>query len=306
MLPPVDPGILERNPGFAVLYKDLSTRRLNSDGSTRDTKKQRLHDEIRKNLASARKTVIAAQILLHTLSELPSKAEELPPELHSVIEIVTAQLSGHISEADRKVLSGDTGSFLDNVDIIASAISTQLMTVASLLCRVADPIKTPGIDGLQDKASDLKQKATVGLPEDLATARVDLANTMYVVLDVHRRVLETGIKILEQTMHGSLARATKANSEHLEAKATALGLQARIHTQTHPPPTEFLNALKHYKASQGSTEAALRDREALANKTLELYEKAGEKAMRDIANRAQYLRSEISRTQTEIGKLDRV
>lgn len=48
MLPPVDPRVLERNPNFEVLYKDLTTRKLNPDGSTRDTKKQRMHDEIRR------------------------------------------------------------------------------------------------------------------------------------------------------------------------------------------------------------------------------------------------------------------
>ena len=47
MLPPVDPTVLKRNPNFDFLYKDLSTRKLNPDASTRDTKRQRIHDEIR-------------------------------------------------------------------------------------------------------------------------------------------------------------------------------------------------------------------------------------------------------------------
>jgi hypothetical protein len=48
MLPPVDPTTLQRSPNFETLYKDLCTRKLNPDGSTRDTKKQRMHDEIRR------------------------------------------------------------------------------------------------------------------------------------------------------------------------------------------------------------------------------------------------------------------
>lgn len=47
MLPPVEPAVFERNPNFEVLYKDLCARKLNVDGSTRDTKKQRMHAEIR-------------------------------------------------------------------------------------------------------------------------------------------------------------------------------------------------------------------------------------------------------------------
>jgi hypothetical protein len=48
MLPPVDPAVLKQNPNFEVLYKDLCTRKLNPNGSTRDTKKQRVHDEMRR------------------------------------------------------------------------------------------------------------------------------------------------------------------------------------------------------------------------------------------------------------------
>ena len=48
MLPPIDPSTLEQNPGFKALYKDLSTRRLNPDGSSKDLKKQRAQDEARK------------------------------------------------------------------------------------------------------------------------------------------------------------------------------------------------------------------------------------------------------------------
>ena len=48
MLPPIDPVVLQRNPNFEILYKDLCTRKLNPNGSSRDTKKQRVHDEIRK------------------------------------------------------------------------------------------------------------------------------------------------------------------------------------------------------------------------------------------------------------------
>lgn len=74
---------------------------------------------------------------------------------------------------------------------------------------------------------------------------------------------------------------------------------------THPPPAEFVDALRNYKASQGSTENGLKNREALAKKTLELYEKAGERAMRDIAKRALYLKKEIESTRGEIEKLER-
>lgn len=67
MLPPVDPRVLEHNPNFDVLYKDLTTRKLNPDGSTRDTKKQRIHDEIRR----VRQLIISKEVK-SGVSALPS------------------------------------------------------------------------------------------------------------------------------------------------------------------------------------------------------------------------------------------
>ena len=78
----------------------------------------------------------------------------------------------------------------------------------------------------------------------------------------------------------------------------------RIHTLSHPPPPPFLAALKAFKAAQASTESALRDREGLATRTLELYERAGEKGMRDVARRARFLRAEIERTVGEVRGLE--
>jgi uncharacterized small protein (DUF1192 family) len=50
---------------------------------------------------------------------------------------------------------------------------------------------------------------------------------------------------------------------------------------------------------------ALKDREALARQALDLYEKAGDKGMRDVARRAKFLQAEIKRTEAEIEKLER-
>lgn len=85
----------------------------------------------------------------------------------------------------------------------------------------------PHISALPSKASSLQQQATQDLPHALATARFDLANMAYEVLTLHRGVLETAIRILEQTMHGALARGAKARAEVVRAQSTLLGLQAR-------------------------------------------------------------------------------
>lgn len=82
-----------------------------------------------------------------------------------------------------------------------------------------------------------------------------------------------------------------------------LNLQSKIHTFSNPPPPEFVAALKEFKRQQGSGEKALRDRESLAKRELELYERAGERGMRDLARRKVGLEKEIERMEREIEKL---
>ncbi|ORY18741.1 hypothetical protein BCR34DRAFT_621267 [Clohesyomyces aquaticus] len=305
MLPPVDSATLSRNPNFELLYKDLCTRKLNPDGSTRDTKKQRLHDDIRRNLTTARSSLFQSEILISTLSTLPSQSSSLPSELHAVTELITAQLRNQISASDRSILSGDASFFLSNISSFSDAISSQLELITSHLCTIASPLRPIEPESLPAKARELTQTANHDLPAELGAARVDLANTAFRVLDLHRRVLEVSIQILEQTMHGALARSAKARAELLGSKAAVLGLQARIHTLTHPPPPEFLTALRNFKTQQKVTEKELKDREGLARKALELYDKAGDKAMRDAARRAEYLRTEIEKTKEDIARLER-
>ena len=150
----------------------------------------------------------------------------------------------------------------------------------------------------------LKDEATLKLSQDLQDARFHLANTAFALLTTHRQLLEVGIRVLEQTQHGALSRHAKTSAELLHARATLLGLQAKLHMFSHAPPVEFLAALKEFRKVQGSGENALRDREQLAKRELELYERAGEKGMKDLAKRKMYLTNEIERIDEEIGKLE--
>lgn len=82
-------------------------------------------------------------------------------------------------------------------------------------------------------------------------------------------------------------------------------MQAKIHTYSHPPPAEFVDALRQFKKSQGSGEKALRDREALARRELELYEHAGEKGMKELARRKEWILAEVQRVEEVVRKLER-
>lgn len=165
-------------------------------------------------------------------------------------------------------------------------------------------MKSPSVPDLALKAEILHQISTVQLPQDIHDAHLSLTNTISTLLTTYLSLLSASVKILEQTQHGLLPRHSKSSAELLHTRATALGLQAKIHTFSHPPPTEFVIALKAFKKQQGSGEKALRDREALARRELELYEREGEKGMRDLARRKEFLTGEGERIEEEIGKLE--
>jgi hypothetical protein len=255
-------------------------------------------------LTDARTNLISTQILIQSLSDLPSRSTDLPAELHAVIEIVTAQLNGHVPDSDHEILSGDIGTFLTNIDTISDALSTQLVVLVNYLCKIANSKSPPAISDLSNNATSLLDEATRVLPHDLATAHVELTNTTCTLLSTHLGLLSASIRILEQTQHGALARHTKSSAELLHTRATILGLQSQIHMLTHAPPAEFVAALKEFKKSQGSGEKALKDREGMAQRELELYERAGDKGMRDLARRKEWLANELSSVEAEVNKLE--
>lgn len=308
MLPPIDPSTLEQNPGFKALYKDLSTRRLNPDGSSKDLKKQRAQDQTRKKLNTARTEVAKSQILRDSLIDLPSKAGDLPPELHEVIEIVYAQLHGQILPEDHEILEYDIEYFLEKITPVSKAISALLKSTTLHLTRIASPeAPLPSLSTLSANlpatATTLRD-STTALADTLTQERLSLANIASEVLAAHRDLLEAIIRILEQTMHGSVARATRAQAEHLAMKAAGVEMKLNIHAATHPPPPALTSALKSYNAHLLSLQAGLRTREQAAEKTLQQYERAGGKGMLEIAGRYAQLTEEIERVKDEIARLE--
>lgn len=61
----------------------------------------------------------------------------------------------------------------------------------------------------------------------VACKRIALADLASAVLATHRQLLETGIRILEQTMHGAVARGVRARAEHLAVVAKGMELKLR-------------------------------------------------------------------------------
>lgn len=104
----------------------------------------------KQNLSSTLTIRNKTHLLLSTLSTLStanpptstsSASLQLPPDLHAVIELVTAQLADHIPDpGDREMIAGDVDYFVQNLDLVCEALGGMLEGVAERLCKVVDPI----------------------------------------------------------------------------------------------------------------------------------------------------------------------
>jgi diphthamide biosynthesis protein 3 len=72
------------------------------------------------------------------------------------------------------------------------------------------------------------------LIDSIATHTAAISSTRARITDIadhihstHRDILEMSVRILEQTLHGSVARGLKARAEHLSSVAKALDFKIR-------------------------------------------------------------------------------
>lgn len=61
----------------------------------------------------------------------------------------------------------------------------------------------------------------------LSARRLQVANLSSEVLAAHRELLETAVRVLEQTVHGSVARGVRARAEHLAVVARGMEMKLR-------------------------------------------------------------------------------
>ncbi|KAF1836875.1 hypothetical protein BDW02DRAFT_637620 [Decorospora gaudefroyi] len=296
MLPPVDPEVLQRNPNFEVLYADLCTRKLNPDGSTRDTKRQRVNDEIRKALTKALTTHHKTHLLTQTLTTLPSQSPSLPPTLHPTTDLLSAYLHHQIPPADTPLVLPPHLALLDaHPQAIGTSLSTQLTHLATTLQTLTAPHPLP------TSATTLVKQATSTLPHQLQTAHTTLIQTFTTTLQTHTHLNKTYIRTQEQTQHGALSRHTRSSADLIHARATLLRIQADIHALVHAPPLQIVRGVgKGLRAE----ERALTEREGLARRALEVYGGVGARGVRELAGRKRGVEREVERVEGEVRGLE--
>lgn len=146
-------------------------------------------------------------------------------QLQEVIDIVSAQLTTHLSPSARDILSDDLVHFLEHRLPIGKALSLDLSKIASHLRQIAN------FEAHQDTHTETANlthfmqtrcKGLASARETLSESRLQLARTATSGLQLHRDIVEIAIRALEQTKYGSVARGIKAQTEHLAIVAESM------------------------------------------------------------------------------------
>ncbi|KAF2839719.1 hypothetical protein M501DRAFT_728354 [Patellaria atrata CBS 101060] len=306
MLPPVDPDLFIENPNFKVLYQDLIRDKLNTDGSTKNSKLQKAQEENKKYL-HANQSRITTNIILQDVLQTTARTSELPAELREVIDIVCSLLQEHISPEDIDLLEGDIEYFIKHIDSVGKAVSNYLAATALLLTRIAHPEEVSTeklkslLSALPETVVDLRKQAE-SLTSEIGTSRIGLTDLATEVLSAHRELLEAGIRIIEQETHGSVARGTKAKAEHLSSVAEGMVCKLSILARSQPADPELDAAMKAYHLHIRKLVADLQEREQLAEDALRQYGKV--KGIKDVVAKYERLQREMATVKGDIERLE--
>ncbi|KAK5112039.1 hypothetical protein LTR62_004573 [Meristemomyces frigidus] len=190
MLPAVQSDVLAANPKFATLYKDLVTNRLQDNGASKlDAKAQQERDQLQK--------------------------------LRNLVLLTAATLGGKISSADSELVNEELTRVCDNATAITTQLAAQLAEDLSTLAIIAEPDEA-SISRLPKFIASLVSMSQ-SQQAVLSQCRFSLAQEVQDLQDVYREALEASIRVLEQTIHGSVARHTKVKAEYLAVVAEDIG-----------------------------------------------------------------------------------
>lgn len=155
----------------------------------------------------------------------------------------------------------------------------------------------------QDQHDDLRAATTA-----LGDQRARLTDLAASVLEAQTRLMEVVVRVLEQTVHGSVQRSVRAKAEHLAAVAKGLELKLSLLMLSGSGSSgELARAVEGYGAFLKAEREELGHRRAIGEDRLRAFEEAGGNGrggmMREIARRYAEVEEEIAKVQMEVGRL---
>lgn len=184
-------------------------------------------------------------------------------------------------------------------------MSKRLQEDAEDLATVSNPDDPPPVESLSDTVRKLKNDIDEAR-SSVAVARLSLARETSKLQGLYRQIIEASVRVLEQTVHGSVARGTKAEIDYLalvaEGMSKKLSLQhGQLMSQLFSTDIhEVLRAkLDKVGVERANTQRKVRE----AEDKLERYQKAG--GMVGIAQEYAQIMRETEKIQAEIARLEK-
>ncbi|THW92840.1 hypothetical protein D6D15_02864 [Aureobasidium pullulans] len=195
---------------------------------------------------------------------------------------------------------------MKNIDTIRTAVESHMEQNVVLLCQILDPTQQQAdpstlpaqIQALQTDVDEAKWQ--------LGAKRIELAGTLTQLLKTNAQLMQAAIRILEQVVHGSVGRHTRARAEHLATVARGLEKRLLVARKTVAGQVYDERAEEQLRGKKGELEARsaglrrrLRDRE----QWLERLE--GVAGLKEAVEEMERMKDEISRVKEEVGRLER-
>lgn len=194
------------------------------------------------------------------------------------------------------------------MDTMASDLSTHIHQNALLLSRIiADPSSASNNGRTRDLAPGLSElKSSIAQARtQLDAARIALADQSTALLETNRTLLQTIIRRLEQTLHGSVARGSRARADHLARVAEAMEkkirlTEAQVLQQTYSP--EVREALGAREEELRREAGAVRRKVRQAREEVDGYEAV--RGMRQIADAYAEILREREKVRGDVERLE--
>jgi len=174
---------------------------------------------------------------------------------------------------------------------------------AALLAGLLDLDDPPTLETLPQAVAKLKD-STSGARSTTAEIRLALAREASDLHATYRKIMEAGIRILEQTIHGSVARGTKAKADYLAVVAEGMSKKLELqHGQlmSQVYSTDVQETLHIRAASVEKETRTVKTKVREAEERLEEYRKAA--GIEGMAREYAEILKETERVKAEIERL---
>ncbi|RMY43467.1 hypothetical protein D0864_15840 [Hortaea werneckii] len=319
MLPLADTSVLGANPKFAALYRDLSSNKLNTDGTSKldakALKEREALEKLKSSLQNGKSYILDLVIWSIEVTSCQKRCVAITPamlslrpltqtQLQDLVGITAASLAGDIGDEDKDIIASELERFHEYAPRIAEAISKNIQTDATALASLLSPENAPHVEDLADTIHKVQGTLATSTSR-LSELRISLAQEIPALHELYREIIETSIRILEQTIHGSVARGTKAKADYLavvaEGMSKKLLLQhGQLMQQIYTP--EIQGILRNKQEDLDAESLSLKRKVREMDERLAAYRQ--ERGMKQMVGEYAELLRETERVEREIDRLE--